>query len=304
MTPVAVRRTNLDQTSAHRAPDVDGAVKRTAHSPEDDVDIDTEPSSSTLLPTKNQSKEAEDLARELGVTVERLPLVIDQFERSIDDRVAQLHDREGQIARAMESINKAESNPLAMIVPAEMESSRPELASLRARRQQLLTERARLATYLKPAHPEFQALDRDLKEAETSLRQEQQGMLTALRQDVHRWDAEVKSLRESIVADRERLAVVSKMIGLSEKRTGEWAPAPNPVTAPALVGETAAPLLSAPAVANSMSMPEKPIGRVDRRRSDSAKDVSQRRDRGGDWSFDLHAVVSHSSRFRSTDPCR
>ncbi len=32
-------------------------------------------------------------------------------------------------------------------------------------------------------------------------------------------DTEVKSLRESIVSDRERLAVVSTMIGLPEKRT-------------------------------------------------------------------------------------
>jgi hypothetical protein len=262
MAPVAVRRTNPDQASASRSPDVDDAVKRTEFSPEDDVAVDIEPSSSPLLPTKNQSKEAEDLARELGVTVQRLPLVIDQFERSIDGRVSQLHEREVQIARTMETINKAESNPLAMVVPAEIESAHPELASLRSRRQQLLADRARLATYLKPAHPEFQSLDRDLKEVEASLRKEQQGMLAALRQDVHRWDAEVKSLRESIVADRERLAVVSTMIGLPEKRTGDLAPKQSPVSTLVPRMEPVAPLPTAPAVASATPSPDKPIGRV------------------------------------------
>lgn len=260
MAPVAVRRTNPDQASASRSPDVDGAVQRTAHSPEDDVDA--EPSSSPLLPTKSQSKEVEDLARELGVTVQRLPLMIDQFERSIDDRVTLLHEREGQIARTMETINKAESNPLAMMVPAEIESAHPELASLRARRQQLLAERARLATYLKPAHPEFQSLDRDLKDVEASLRQEQQGMLAGLRQDVHRWDTEVKSLRESIVSDRERLAVVSTMIGLPEKRTRDLASKQSSVPEPTPRLEAVAPLPAAPVVASATPMVDKPIGRV------------------------------------------
>ncbi|MBY0586140.1 hypothetical protein K2X85_03125, partial [bacterium] len=211
MMPVAVRRTDTDQT-ATRTPAVDSSVQRTAHAPDADA-TSSEADQAPLLPNKDQNKQAVSLAQELNVSVEQLPLVIDQFERSIEDRVEQLHDRESKIARAMETINQAEANPLAVNPPAEIEASYPEITSLRSRRQQLLSERGRLSAYLKPAHPEFQALDRDLKDVESALREAHQGVITVLRQNVARWDVEIKSLRESIVADRERLAAVSTLVG-------------------------------------------------------------------------------------------
>jgi hypothetical protein len=262
ITPVAVRRTSADHT-ASRTAIIDQAIAKTAHSPEESA-ATPDANSPPLLPTKDQNKEVKSLAEELGVSVEQLPLVIDQFETSIDDRVTQLHDRESRIARAMESINRAESNPLSASIRSDSEAAHPELVSLRTRRQQLLAERARLATYLKPAHPEFQSLDRDLKDVESTLRQAQQAAVDGLRQDVTRWDAEVKSLRESIVEDRERLATVRAMIGLpatipnDRSRAASTPPASNAVLATPYAAPAPTETVNPPTSATG----DRPIGRV------------------------------------------
>lgn len=173
------------------------------------------------------------------------------IQADIDRACAEL-DRQSRELEALTAIvEQLDANPAA--VEKELEAEQPALRALRNERDRLLEQRARLAAYLRPAHPDYQAIDRRIQSAEDALAQERAKLRELYGQKRQQVQSAVEKRTAQLEEDRKRLAVVERPF--RTEKAARNAPANS---------ETPRPLPEVPARALDANLAslDRPVGRV------------------------------------------
>lgn len=104
---------------------------------------------------------------QIGVEPSDVSDRVAELQGENENRIAELDRATAQAAGLAEIVAQLEANP--PIVSPEIEAQQPALRALRQEFDRLLEQRARRAAYLKPAHPDYQAIDRRIQSAEAAL---------------------------------------------------------------------------------------------------------------------------------------
>lgn len=241
---------------------------RTEEPPSEPVDRDVVPAGfepaaigSAETPGSDDAASVE-LARDLGVSVDRLPFVLDQFAQSITRRSADLSEGEKRIEQWMRTLKRIESSQPLESLPPDLETWAPELVTMIEERQSLERERGQLSLQLKPAHPEYRALERGLLALQDRIVASKRELTARLQSEIQRTETEVKRLRDEIGRDRERLAHVQGRLGVAVPMEG-MIPLASPTRVPVVpVPTKLEPVFEAGVPAAVPGVLDRPIGRV------------------------------------------
>lgn len=200
-----------------------------------------------------------ELASKFGVSVEQLPAVADSIRSELERRANELAARERRIDEWVDVVNGLESGD-GHGSASTAERGSPAIRSLLERREELLARRSNLAGRLRPAHPDYQAVERSIQEVETRLALERKRLADEYRARIAGEEASTKQLRNALSQDRRRLDALEE--AASGRRGRDEASAPSSFAASATVAppETAPPLSGKTHL--STWEEERPIGRV------------------------------------------
>jgi hypothetical protein len=199
-----------------------------------------------------------ELASRFGVSVEQLPAVADSIRSELDRRANEIAARERQVDEWVEIVNGLESGE-AHGAASTAERGSPSIRSLLERREELQARRLNLVGRLRPAHPDYQAVERSIQEVETRLRLERERLADSYRARIAEAEASTKQLRNELSKDRRRLDALEA--AAAGRRSREAAPPSSFAASAAVAPPEPAPPLSGRALPTTWEA-ERPIGRV------------------------------------------
>lgn len=203
-----------------------------------------------------------ELAKEFGVSIDELPAIADSIRAEFGRRAKEIEILEQKIDELVRHVHRIEAKEEPTEDAAQMEQDNSAFRSLCERRDTLNDLRSKLAMSLKPAHPDYQAVEGMIQEVEARLKSERSRLVELCRSKIRKLETRTRQLHTDVTRDRSRLDALADL----SARTDSAAAAPSSIPSlPEKESDAPRPMPSLPSGPSSTQPAEeidRPIGRV------------------------------------------